>query len=241
MIGPQILPTSDEVHVWQANLDLSPVLVERRSKLLSEEELERSNRFHFPIHRNRFVAARSTLRMLLGSYLAEEPARVRIATGGLGKPRLEAREPDLRFNLSHSEGKALYAMTLGREVGIDIESLDRVADVPSAGGSVFSEAERRAILTFPLERRREAFFAAWVRKEAWIKGTGRGWAAGTEAFEVPVDPDFPGATLLRQGSPWLLLSLRINPAFAAALAVAGETARVSIREVLILEDPAYPA
>ena len=69
--------------------------------------------------------ARAVLGMILGRYLQFEPHRVQLIYGPHGKPNLAERRGDeeLRFNLSHSPKLALYALTRGREVGVDRELL----------------------------------------------------------------------------------------------------------------------
>src|SRR6266849_9105568 len=113
---------ADEVHVWQASLDADPVAVERFSGYLSPVEKDRAARFLFPRDGSRFTVCRGILRELLGGYLRRPSGDVCLEVGPRGKPALhaDAGMPDLRFNLSNSQGVAVYAFALGREVGIDI-------------------------------------------------------------------------------------------------------------------------
>jgi len=55
------------VHVWAASLDVDPESLANLLAVLAPDELERAERFHFTIHRNRFVAGRGLLRHLLAS------------------------------------------------------------------------------------------------------------------------------------------------------------------------------
>ena len=77
------------------------------------------------VHRNRFIAGRALLRDLLAGYLGQPPGSIRFAYNEWGKPALAAgfAARDLRFNLSHSQGLAMYAFVLERDVGVDLEMI----------------------------------------------------------------------------------------------------------------------
>ena len=48
----------NQIHVWHTDLVTSPEKELVQAALLSPDELERAKRFHAPIHRTRFIAAR---------------------------------------------------------------------------------------------------------------------------------------------------------------------------------------
>ena len=112
-----------ELHIWRVPLDVSADSVVRSSTLLSPEERARADRFVFARDRQHFTAARAALRLLLGRYLQAPPESLRIETGPQSKPFLveNSHPSELRFNLSHSHGLALFAFALHRELGIDVE------------------------------------------------------------------------------------------------------------------------
>src|ERR1041384_4470701 len=93
------------VHVWAARMDLKPAALAALSAMLSANERERAARFHFEQHRNRFIAGRGFLRIVLRRYLRSEPLAVEFDYGPHGKPALAGRlaETGLHFNLAHSE------------------------------------------------------------------------------------------------------------------------------------------
>jgi 4'-phosphopantetheinyl transferase len=219
-----------DVHVWLVSLDLPPIGIRRMAELLSADERERAARFVFPRDRDRFVAGRARLRMLLGGYLGRDPAALRFRYGYAGKPELDDPEMCIPFNVSHSAGLALIALGGPGRLGIDIELIRPRRDTDSLRG-FFAPAEEAAIEALPPERRERAFFACWTRKEAYIKGRGDGLSFGLDRFEVSVDPNSP-ARLLRvadepgEAARWELHSLDPAPGFAAALAVEGHGCRV---------------
>ena len=110
----------DEVHVWRASLDTSKPRVSALLSTLSNDEAERARRFRFRKHRDRYVVGRGVLRAVLAQYLDTPPDRLRFCYSEHGKPSL-AGEAALRFNVSHSDALALYAIAGSRELGVDLE------------------------------------------------------------------------------------------------------------------------
>ena len=94
--------------------------------------------------------------------------------GAHGKPRLAGAGAAWDFNLSHAGNYAVAALARGVQVGVDLESLARPADIELLGRRVFSEGERELVRAGG----REMFFDLWSRKEALLKALGCGWADG---------------------------------------------------------------
>lgn len=114
---------SDEVHVWQAPLNLTACHLQSLQQILAPDERSRAERFHFQQDQEHFTAARGLLRVILSCYLGLEPSHLRFCYNCNGKPALVPSSGGdmLRFNLSHSHGLALYAVTQNRDVGVDLE------------------------------------------------------------------------------------------------------------------------
>jgi 4'-phosphopantetheinyl transferase len=201
-------PHEDEVHVWQASLDLDPTELDVVGRCLSPDERARAARFRLERDRARATASRAWLRHLLGGYLRERPAELEFVTDVRGKPRLvEPRAHGLRFSLSHSEGIALYAVTSGGEVGVDIERVQDDFPVAEMARRFFSASEQAAMAAVHADRRVRGHFECWTRKEAYLKGIGLGWSASSA----------PDAAI----SGWSVHSLDAGPDHVAAVAVAG--------------------
>ncbi len=135
--GPQIPALgNDEVHVWRASLDLPAPQVSRLQDTLSTDELTRADRYYLRQVRERFVVARGLLRAILSRYLGVAAGHLRFCYGPNGKPKLD-KEPggeSLRFNVTHSQELALYAIARDREVGIDVEYI-----LPDLAGEEIAE------------------------------------------------------------------------------------------------------
>lgn len=212
-----------DVHVWRAGLDLDPALLTPLTDTLSIDERGRATRYSSPLHRDRWVAARGILRRILARYLRTDPALIRFSYGAHGKPAVEGGDGDgLCFTLSHAGGLALYAVTMGRRVGIDVEVPRHDLDIEAIGARHFSAAEARALAAQSAGRRAEAFFRCWTRKEAYIKALGLGLTCPLGRFTVSLGPqpalladaDDPGAP-----GRWSLHALEPGSGYVAALAV----------------------
>ena len=213
---------SDQVDVWRISLDLTAASVKLLESSLSADEAGRAARFHFPADRNRYIVAHGCLRDILARYLNCQPARLVFSTNDYGKPALQGYE--LEFNLSHSGDFALVAITQARRIGIDVERIRSDMEHESIARRFFSQNEALEWMTLPPEQRPIAFFNCWTRKEAYIKAQGLGLSLPLESFDVSLDPD--GPALLRATRPdpeeaarWRLLSLEVDPCYAAAVAV----------------------
>jgi 4'-phosphopantetheinyl transferase len=216
----------NEVHVWCTSLDISPPDLGRLRSIISPDELARAERYYRRVDSVRFIARRGCLREMLGCYLETDAAELRFSYSGHGKPMLEeqAGQPSINFNLSHSQGLALYAVTSGQYVGIDLEHIRDDFDRERIAAHAFSAEEREALMTLSASQRRVGFFHCWTQKEAYIKATGEGLSRPLDGFDVSLAPDQPARLLADRTDPtavqrWLLYNLCPAPGFAAALAV----------------------
>ncbi len=224
----------DEVHVWRAALDQTPSQIHGFLHYLAADERARAERFYFERDREHFIVARGVLRAILGSYLNRAPECLSFCYSSLGKPAL-AGESDgdaIRFNVSHSHGVALYAVTRGREVGIDLERIRFDLAVAEIAERFFSRREVAMLRTLPPEGQRQAFFRCWTRKEAYTKARGEGLSLPLDQFDVSLAPGEPAAVLGTQRDPseafrWSLQELTPAPGYVAALAVAGHGWRLA--------------
>ncbi len=217
----------DEVHVWRAALDLQASQVPNLQRNLSEDERVRVRRFHFQKDRYRFIVARGLLRVILAHYLDAKPAQLRFCYGAHGKPRLALSEAEeLHFSVSHSQGLALFAVTRGQQVGVDLEAIRPHPGNEDVAEQFFTLRETAILRALPPDARQEAFFAFWTRKEAYAKARGEGLTIPLNRFDVSFPSGHPATLVGAGGHPQeaSLRSLRdVNPGagFAAALAIEG--------------------
>lgn len=218
---------NDEVHVWRAALDVQASQVQSLRRTLTTDERARAVRFHFQKDREHFIVARGLLRAILGRYLAVEPSQLRFSYSLYGKPSLtrESGGGDLCFNLSHADGLALYAVTRGRQLGIDLECVRAELADKQVAERFFSPREVAELRTFSGSMLPQAFFNCWTRKEAYIKARGEGLSVPLNQFDVSLAPGEPAALLSSscddQAFRWSLVALNPAAGYVAALAVEG--------------------
>ncbi|MGZ4830286.1 MAG: 4'-phosphopantetheinyl transferase family protein [Candidatus Angelobacter sp.] len=226
-----------EVHVWRVSLIRPEVEVRWHRQFLSPIEAERADRYYFDRHRNRFIVARSVLRQLLGTYLHLDPRVIDFAYGPQGKPDVVAPQNPyrLRFNLSHSGELALIAVSLSRELGIDVERIKPDIAGLEIATRFFSPEECAKLECVLPNMRVDAFFDCWTRKEAYIKARGEGLSIPLDSFEVAFAPGVEPALLQAKTSHdapsrWRFHALHPDPGYKAALAVEGSDHELQLWE-----------
>lgn len=167
-----------EAHIWLAWTDrfAEPPVLDACRRLLSEKETERCGRFYFERDRHLYLVAHAMVRHVLAAYLDVPPRHLRFSTNAYGRPELvrEPGMPNLRFNLSHTQGLAALVVNLDHACGIDVEANQRSRDVVALATSVLSAQEQAAFDRVPEADRQLAFLRYWTLKEAYIKARGQG-------------------------------------------------------------------
>jgi 4'-phosphopantetheinyl transferase len=219
-----------EVHIWFRSLDSAGVEAPAVLPYLSADERQRAQRFHYDQHRNEFILSRGTLRLVLASYLGESPDQLRFEYARHGKPALaEAYSAHrLSFNLSHTYGMMLLAVVRQRSIGVDIEKIRCDFDVRQIAERFFSAPEQSGLRNVRDEEQHEVFFRCWTRKEAYIKAKGEGLSLPLRDFDVSLEPDSAALVATRpdenEARHWRMLNLQIAPGYAAAAAIAADSA-----------------
>lgn len=219
-VVPHLAPT--DVHVWTADLDRTTFPRELLLDLLSPAERAKALRYLRPIDRERAVASRALLRVLLGRYTGLPPAAVPLTTERHGKPALAGLP--WAFNVSHTDNFGLYAVTFRRRVGVDVERVRPVADMHGLVDRFFAPREKLDFSRLTGREREEGFFNAWTRKEAFAKATGVGLNEPMNRFAVSLVPGEPARLLECGPDPsepdrWQMYGWPVAPSYMAAVAV----------------------
>lgn len=215
------------VHVYDVELSRHYDDIEALRSVLSEHERSRASRFVTERLQHDYIVSHGMTRLILGRYVECMPAELAFVQGEHGKPALDPRHASpVRFNLSHSGGKCLIAITNGREVGVDVEKIRRLEDWLEIAKRFFSTRETEQLLLLPEAMRHDGFFATWSRKEAYIKAIGMGLALELGSFAVNVDPSAQARLLwtrdnAEEPSHWEMRTLKVDPGYHAAVAVRG--------------------
>jgi len=236
--GPAL--SMSHIQVWQLRLDDRAVIQAiseisaARGGLLSADELIRAQRFHFEKDRIRFTLCRSALRLLLARFLDLAPEKIRFSYTAKGKPEVSEDENprSLRFNLSHSDNRALLAVGIGSAIGVDIEQIRTNVNTADLAERFFSAREREGLCSLPKDVRIAAFYACWTRKEAFLKASGEGLGFPLSDFSVSVDPGKEARLEEIKGDRkavrrWSMIDLHAAEGFRAAVAVEHPDATVA--------------
>ncbi|MFE9480015.1 4'-phosphopantetheinyl transferase family protein [Streptomyces spororaveus] len=217
-------PPPGTVDLWSLRAGPGNVAAARRAEsVLDASEARRAESLAPPAARDTYLVAHVRLRQILGRRLGLAPAEVGFTReecprcgGRHGRPAL-ATGTGVHFSLSHTGDRVLIAVA-GVPVGVDVEAVGRKPR-PGLLRRLHPE-ERAAVSALPPGRRDEAVLACWVRKEAYLKGTGAGLADGLERTYVGTGPGFgrPEPRPAALGD-WWLTAVPVPPGHVGALAL----------------------
>jgi len=171
------LPAS-EVHIWRFDLDQPPG---SEASSLGIRERQRLADIRRPQAARRYLNTRLQLRGILASYLAVPPATLKFIIQPGGKPELA--NGSLQFNLSHSQGLGLLAVSTQDPVGVDLEKIRDIKYPSRIVRRMFSSETFKQWSAMDGEDRQLLFFQQWTAMEARQKTLGLG------IFSPPVAPD----------------------------------------------------
>lgn len=212
----------DTAYVWHVKLEANYTLKKSVCwSWLSQDEKNRATCFHFERDCLRFTMARGILRFLLSQFLDLHPETLQFFYSPWGKPSLGNGSP-LQFNLSHSQGRAVYAFAWNQSIGVDIEQQNSQHDIEGIARRFFSKREYQALQCLRGKAKVTSFFRTWVQKEALLKAWGCGLSKPLSEVEVG---------LYRNPSlgEWSLRALSAPPGFSAALAIPSSIRNVTIQ------------
>jgi len=225
-----------EVHIWYVGLDCSGLLLQQLTQTLSSDELARAIRFRFNKDKNRYIAARGFLRDILSHYLHTSAVEISFIYNPQGKPTLQDKQvnQNLMFNVSHSHGIALYAVTRKKNIGIDIEQIRNDLEYDKIATRFYSQQEISTLHSLPEHLKARAFYNCWTRKEAYLKARGEGLMTPLKQFAVSLAPGEPAVILncqwdSNEPSHWSLHELDLGHEYVATLAVEGNPTNITCK------------
>jgi 4'-phosphopantetheinyl transferase len=218
----QRIDTQSQVHSWVFRADQGRAVMQRLAVVLTPDERQRGERFHFESDRISFSVTRACLRLLLAHFRTCSPADLRLTTNPFGKPQVEGGP---LFNVSHSGAYSVIAIACDRNVGVDVEWM-RPRPLDDRIDAYFSGAEASIINRLQGTERLRAFYSCWTRKEAYLKARGEGLSFGLDRFAVSIAPSEAALLWVRdekeETKKWRLRDLSIGLEYAGALAAEGQ-------------------
>jgi len=211
-----------EVHVWVATVP-APTAVANLERILSPDEVARSERYHKLESAASFIVARAILRVLLAEYLATTPSSIRFAYSATGRPSVEYPRTDVDVSIAHSAKAILIGATRCRRLGVDIEYISPTFDFSEVVASAFGQEERMILESGKDSQRRRLFFALWTAREALAKACGAGLTAPLSELGLSLKYSVEGAVQVthRNAEPHQCVGLTPLPSYAAAVAYTG--------------------
>ena len=185
-----------------------------RQCLLSPEERERELRFHFERDRKQFVITRALVRSVLSRYAALAPSAWEFVASSHGRPLVvQEAAQHLCFNLSHTAGLVVMAVSAAQEMGVDSENIAIRPASLDVANSFFSPDEVAGLNALPLAQRHQRFFEYWTLKEAWIKARSMGLSIPLDQFSMNLETEGRVSLqtqLVAQPSTWQFFLLSVG-------------------------------
>jgi 4'-phosphopantetheinyl transferase len=236
---------ADEVHVWLVDPEVATDEQLRAAywRLLSVDERAACERLRVARGRQQFLAAHVLLRTALSRHTGVDPVDWVFEKNSHGRPEIVAprRIAPLRFNLSHTDGLVACGVTLGRDIGVDVEQLRPMPRHLALARRFFAPAEAEALATWPAEGRDARFLEYWTLKESYIKARGLGLSLPLQRFGFELRPDAPirvsfDAVLGDDARQWEFALRRPTSSHVLALAArrdGAERLRIALRRTSI--------
>ncbi len=215
----------DAIHLWFwfPERACRSAALNQFEALLADDELERYNQLRFPEHRREYLVSHALLRATLARYADIPPLDIRFQQNAFGKPELigAGASADLRFNMSHTHGLAVCAITRCGDVGADVEYHTENQALLEIADHYFSPREVDDLLSLPEAQRRAAFFRYWTLKESYIKARGEGLSLPLDSFSFLLRGASIGFESSREPTPadWRFFSLQPATDYSAAVAL----------------------
>jgi 4'-phosphopantetheinyl transferase len=188
---------AEPVAIWfRVTQSLTAEEVDQARSTLSLDERERCDRLVFERDRRDFAAAHALLRDALSHHGRLSPGDWKFGVEAGGKPYL-ADQSELQFNIAHTRGLVVCALSLSGPIGVDVESIPYERDIDAISESYFAPAELADLRARHDVASRSAHFTElWTSKEAYLKALGAG-------LRRPLDEiafRFPAASEIRAAS-----------------------------------------
>ncbi len=154
---------------------------------LSEDERRRWHVFEYPGPRRRFALCRAALRAMLCERMRCDNEDLNFESTARGKPlaRLAGEPAPVNFNVSHSGGHGLIAISPSGKVGVDVEERRERDDLAGLIEIAMGPQERAELASLPEETRLHNFYDLWTAKEALVKALGSGHHIDFSQFDAP--------------------------------------------------------
>lgn len=187
----ELFVKKNEIHLWMVKpneINFSDF----RSKfkyLLNKDELEKSETYRLVSDNINYFISKCFVKHLLSRYLNIEAIDLRFRLGNMGKPEV-FNDKGVKFNLSHTKGLIVCAVSLDKDIGCDAEYSRIKNNATLIAENCFSNAEIDYLHGLPYNQRAERFLDLWVLKESYIKAKGLCVGLNMDEFSFSIGKPF---------------------------------------------------
>lgn len=226
---------NNEIHIYWTNTSIYKKNIFHVASTLSNTEIEIAGKYKFKRDKERYLISRYLLKKILSGYTDIPANNIIIKNSFYGKPEIE-NELKIKFNLSHSGDKIVFAFTLNNEIGIDIEKIEFSVNHMEIAENYFSEDE-----IFLLKKQKEDivnnFYYIWTRKEALLKAIGVGLLPDLKKISVInnyflLDLELKEINIDKENI-WYIESIDIDNSYKTSIAYKRQTKNIMIKEIIL--------
>ena len=228
-----------EVDLWLAPLTdrLGDDQAASCRSVMTLEERDAADRFHGSPRREQALVARALVRRALTHRLGQAPERWVFETQDSGRPCLAEGQTSrsVDFNLAHTKGYVVCAVTEGAAVGTDVEPLSRASQLRRVAPRFLAEAESLALARLAPDLQDAGLVRLWTLKEAYAKALGAGLTMPFTAVAFSISEHREPPSIRCETAPgWHFHTLAAPPGYAVAIALRapGATVRLMRRDGL---------
>jgi 4'-phosphopantetheinyl transferase len=173
---------------------------------------------------------RVLVRAVLSRYVPIAASDWRFERSAYGRPMVINDHElirDLMFNISHTDGLIVLAVTYASLVGVDTETRRREVSLEVAD-RYFSPSESAALRALPAGLQQRRFLDLWTLKESYIKARGLGLSIPLDKFSFNLDDDSSNAIAFDGDfddlpSRWRFYQIDPSDEYAVALCLQRQT------------------
>ncbi|CAH0992749.1 hypothetical protein SIN8267_02886 [Sinobacterium norvegicum] len=184
--------TANDIHLWWVKPEsiISQALLQRYWTIVSADEEQRIKGYHNQRQQHDGLITRVLVRYVLSQYEQTPEEGWCFSSTAEGKPHIDYPAyylgRRLSFNVSHTAGMIVCAVTVGQAVGCDVEWLARKNSLQAIAEKYFSPQEQAALFRLPEPLQRRRFFDLWTLKESYVKACGQGLSMGLDSISFTI-------------------------------------------------------
>lgn len=137
------------------------------------DEQFKMQKFVFKHDQERFLLAHGLINYIFSKTLQISLDNLRFNFNENGKPKIE-NNYEIKYNISHSEEMVVIAISIIKEIGVDVEKINENVEYKQIAKAFFHPIELNTFKNKSKIEQGKNFFKIWVTKEAYTKALGIG-------------------------------------------------------------------